>query len=532
MTYLTERKTLAINLAKTQTGSEHSPLEIERVLAAFIDPLNTKMSLPNFFKLLTDTAIGNGDECNSAAEDASLQALMNIFDRVRNARLFDATYLGHMLSEASIPGMLAYILALRIGSNTVAREVSEFESQLDLDAIRGLLEIVGFDPSKGSGTFTSGGTMAMMTVLAVARKILEIEYAVKNVDFPTKVRVLTSPFAHYSIEKICDLLSGPGQQIELVKVEPYEFRMSIDDLGAKIAESEANNIPIMAIVAIAGETETGLVDNLEQIAKIAETKKLLWVVDGAFGAPYRISRAHDKFVGLERAFAVTLDPHKALYTPYSNGAALFRDAEEHACMTYKKQGVIKAPYTQFAENLPEIIKNIKTGQGSLGQKRIEGSMGAGPILSTLAVLNTLGNKGLEILYDLTLDRIEYLYNRLQNSVMLEPIHRPDLNLLCFKLRSPIQYELGLESHNQVEKFVKNIKEELDGSKRGEKRYFFSTTDLPFNLQESIWVWRACIMNPRTTNEILEEAVTSFEALITDKLNAVHASKQSTRQNVP
>src|SRR5688572_7111886 len=149
---------LALQLSE---GSEYSPDEIETVLSAFIDPNNANMSIEGFINHVSRMAIGSNEP--NSYDRKVLESLVSVLNDVKDARLFNSTYIGHMLSEASIPGMLGYMLGVRTGSNTVATEVSLTESKLEPEAIKALLQIVGFDPSSSSGTFTTGGTMANMT---------------------------------------------------------------------------------------------------------------------------------------------------------------------------------------------------------------------------------------------------------------------------------------------------------------------------------------------------------------------------------
>lgn len=500
-----QRRELAAQFSQT---SEHSPQEIAHALSAFIDPNNPRMSLDNFFNQLTRMAVGTGSGRLTGDDRHVAQALQGVLTGVRDARLFNETYLGHLLSESSIPGMLGYMLAMRIGSNTVAREVSIAESDLEPEAMRGLMEIVGYDPDVGSGTFTSGGSMANMTALAVARKLAQVRIE-REGRTPGRMRVLTSPFAHYSIEKACDLLGGPSKLIELQRVASQDLRMSPEDLQQKIEEAEREGVPIMAVLAIAGETETGLVDPLDQIANVTEQHNVSLIVDGAYGAPYRLSRKGELFAGMERAMAISIDPHKALYTPYNNGAVLFRNAEDHAFLNVG----IEADYLEFQHDYDSVLSNLRTGQGNLGEKRIEGSMSAGPILSTVAVLRTLGQEGLSTVYDLTLDRTNHLFDRLAQSQHLVPLHEPDLNLLCFTLTPRAMNQLNIKDNEALRRFIGITRRELDNDIKGKGGYFFSETNLPTDEGEELGVYRACILNPRTTDDIIDDAVSGLEEII-------------------
>lgn len=518
------RRGLAAEFSQT---SEHSPQEIAQALSAFIDPNSPRMSINAFFTRLTRMAVGDGSGRMTRDDRLLMQGLQSVLEDVRDARVFNATYLGHLLSESSIPGMLGYMLAMRIGSNTVAEEVSIQETKLEPEAIGALMEIVGYDPEVGSGTFTSGGSMANMTALAVARELIQ-ESIEEAGGTPGTMRVLTSPFAHYSIAKMCNLLGGSGRQIQVQSVTSRNLRMNPDDLQQKITEAESRGIPVMAVVAIAGETETGLVDPLNDIADITEAHGVNLIVDGAYGAPYRLSRNGELFSGMERAMAVVIDPHKALYTPYNNGAVLFRNAEDHARLnlgvqaTYLGFQAVDRRSEEFQQNLEALIARLRYQQpgeqiGNLGEKRIEGSMSAGPILSTVAVWRTLGREGLSTIYDLTLDRTLHLYDRINQSRYLFPRHEPDLNMLCFTLTEESQVQLGIEDNEALGEFIDSTREELDKGIRGEGGYFFSSTDLPDDNGNKRWVYRACIMHPRTTDSIIDDAISGLETIIENRI---------------
>lgn len=250
----------------------------------------------------------------------------------------------------------------------------------------------------------------------------------------------------------------------------------------------------MAVIAIAGETETGCVDNIEKITEMTTDYKIPVITDGAYGAPMRLSRRGSLFAGMERTFATTIDGHKALGTPYSNGAVIFRDSRD-----------MYFGYGDRADYLGDLP--------NLGQKRIEGSMGAGPILSTVSVLRCMGKDGLATLYNMNLDRTEHLCERVEQSEVLTNLYYPELNLLCFGIQAQAIARLGIKSGSELKKFIDNSRVKLDNGIRGQGGYFFSAAILPLEDGTCVPVYRACIMNPRTTNNIVDQAVSGLENII-------------------
>ena len=335
------------------------------------------------------------------------------------------------------------------------------------------------------------------------------------------MKVMVIPQKHYSIPKAIDLLGGPSQLLEIEHINTDQLRMSTTDLEKKIFRAEIDGVPIMAIIAIAGETETGLVDPLGDIARISRKHHIFSIADGAFGASYRLSRNKHVFAGLHQFDAIIWDPHKTGYVPYSCGFVGFKNVGDHI----ELGKTIDAPYIAI-QSSQEDDERTQRGritqfmasdeQRVLAPKRLEGSMGAGPILSVLATKKTLGAKGLAIIYDLTLDRISYLYDRINTSSYLLPVHRPNINVLCFRLRPHVQARLGNE---KIAAFITRSRLWLDNNIVGDGGYYFSDTILkldgytPRDESTNLPVWRAVIMNPWTTDTIINQAITGLEGYI-------------------
>ncbi|EKD89320.1 MAG: hypothetical protein ACD_34C00118G0001 [uncultured bacterium] len=535
------------------SSNNHTRAEVNRALAHFIDPENSRMRFSNFMENMMEMMVG--DELEDDLDVSQVQMLEKIRDMVGyldSARRFNNRYIGHMLSESCVPALLGSIAALRLGGNTVAREVSFRESNLEHAAMTGLMEIVGYEPGKASGTFTSGGTMANVTALAVARKRIEADHKLYGESFNKRLCVLSIPQAHYSVRKAVDLLSGPNlevdpaqisealgndwcgplsekdqakikflRDVEFVSVRTKGLKMDPESLEETIREiEEKGERQIMAVVAVPGETETGLVDPLDEILEITRRHGIFSIADGAYGAPFRLSKyAGGLFASLGGFDAVVVDPHKALYTPYANGAVLFRDAWDHLLLVKD----VRAEYVGFQEDLVEMLRELRTGEGSLGQKRIEGSMGPGPILATLAVLDTLGTEGLAVVYDMNIERTRFLYQRVRASEWLVPMHKPDLNLLCFALSDQAEELLGITNNKARKEYINQLRTDLDDQIQGEGGFFFSATDLPLDGMDdegkplSRFVFRSCIMHPRTTDKIVSDAVAALEKLIQERI---------------
>ena len=117
----------------------------------------------------------------------------------------------------------------------------------------------------------------------------------------------------------------PGQPARAAGRPAYRLQPAAVDVALQ-RDREAGLRPF-ALIGSAGTTSTGSVDPLDGLADVAEREGLWFHVDGAYGAPARLTpRGRDLLSGIERADSLVLDPHKWLFQPYEVGAVLVRHA--------------------------------------------------------------------------------------------------------------------------------------------------------------------------------------------------------------
>ena len=254
---------------------------------------------------------------------------------------------------------------------------------------------------------------------------------------------------------------------------------------------------VAAVVAVAGETETGLVDNIGAIADICARYRIHLHVDAAYGGPYVLSRKSKLFEGIQRADSITVDPHKLMWTPYSAGAVLFRDRKKHALI---QNG---ARYLQRAENQgltgPDNERNFGLSA------RVEGSMGSGGVISTWATIRLFGREGLATLLDNTLDMAEYGYRRVSTSDILRPRQELELN----------EFLVGLNIDNQL---FRNITEDrYDEIMRLAKVYVDRIAESYISVNEKVdngrSAWRFIVVHPYTTRVNIDELFANLEEAV-------------------
>lgn len=195
---------------------------------------------------------------------------------------------------------------------------SSAASQIELTVLDWLQRMCGY-PAGAGGIFVSGGSMANLSAIVVAR-----ETRLGGHD-PQSV-VYCSDQTHSSMSKGLRVLGFGKAQRRMVATDA-QFRLDVSALEAAIAADRANGMRPFCVVANAGTTNTGAVDPLPALADLCAREGLWLHVDGAYGAAAALHpRGAAALEGLGRADSITLDPHKWLFQPFEIGCLLVRDA--------------------------------------------------------------------------------------------------------------------------------------------------------------------------------------------------------------
>ena len=212
-------------------------------------------------------------------------------------------------------------------------------AQIELTTVDWLRQTCGL-PAEAGGLFVSGGSMANITGLAVARHV-------KLNDRLEGATVYFSDQTHSSVERGLRLLGFQPEQ--LCKLEADDaFRLDLAVLKTAINADRGQGRRPFCIVANAGATNTGAIDPLPELADYCRQEGLWLHVDGAYGAAAALSeRGKTLLAGLEQADSLSLDPHKWLFQPY-----------EIACVIVKNRQWLKDTF----HILPEYMVDV-AGQG-------------------------------------------------------------------------------------------------------------------------------------------------------------------------
>ena len=199
------------------------------------------------------------------------------------------------------------------------------------EVTRWLCDLTGY--AEGSwGILASGGVMANIMGLTVARdihlaKLLGLDAPPRGAQLED-ARIYVSDQAHFSIARGVDMLGFPEATLRVLPSDD-RFRLRAETVAAAVAEDRAAGRTPFCIAPVAGSTNTGSVDPVDELADVAEREGLWLHVDAAYGGAVRLSpRDADRVTGLARADSITIDPHKWFFQPYDIGALLVKRQED------------------------------------------------------------------------------------------------------------------------------------------------------------------------------------------------------------
>lgn len=380
------------------------------------------------------------------------------------------------------------------------------------------------------GNYCSGGTIGNITALITARNKLfpnihtiGIYDAYKKANCTRSV-IVVSERGHYSIKKAAAIMGIGAQNVISIPCEKHSNKINLIQLEKMIKKLLSEKTKIISIVGVAGATETGNIDNLKILSKIAQKYDIWFHVDAAWGGALLLSNQHKKLLkGIENADSVVIDGHKFLYLTMSHSAVLFKN--EHSLDSLRHT----AKYI------------IREGSVDLGRTTLEGSRRFDSFKLWFS-FKAFGKKGYEILIDKAIENAFLLSHMADKHPSFEATSKPETSIITYRyihktLKKQLQiaqkiYHLN-KSNQQLEvqkyfpkiknnfnnlilninSFLNEINVHLQKEQRKNGKSFVSRTTL-----ESIWksqeivVLRAIPFHPLTNRESLAEILIEQEAL--------------------
>ncbi|BBN80517.1 glutamate decarboxylase [Pseudoalteromonas sp. A25] len=445
------------------------------------------------------------------------------------------SFIGHMTS--ALPHFVLPLSKLMVGlnQNLVKIETSKAFTPLERQVL-GMMHHLAYgasdkfydkwmhSASTSLGAFCSGGTVANITALWIARnRLLKADGEFKGIAAQGMVAamlhygykglaVLVSERGHYSLGKAADVL-GLGRDNFIAIETDANNKVNVQKMREKAQQLEAQGIKVMALVGVAGTTETGNIDPLQQMADLSEELGCHFHVDAAWGGATLLSGSNRYLLdGIERADSITIDAHKQMYVPMGAGLVLFKDPAA----------------SDAIEHHAEYI--LRKGSKDLGSHTLEGSR-PGMAMLVHACLRVIGRKGYEMLIDKGIEKAKYFASLIEQDPDFELISQPELCLLTYRY-VPQEIRKAIENANEQERIdiyaaLNRFTASMQKRQREAGISFVSRTRLTpvqYDNQPTV-VFRVVLANPLTSHDILQGILDEQKALAkTDPVFKKYLSK--------
>ncbi|MCJ7615798.1 MAG: putative pyridoxal-dependent aspartate 1-decarboxylase [Desulfobacterales bacterium] len=482
--------------------------------------ITEEVSLKELSMRFTDTRINKNPEKKLA--EVITELIEDIAPHAVNVA--SPYFVGHMTS--AIPFFMVHLktIVAALNQNLVKIETSKVVSILEKQVIAKIHRVIYKEKesfykehvqnSKTTlGCFTKDGTLANITALWVARNSLlaskegfsgieeeGIAAAYKAYGIE-KCVILTSKLSHYSLKKAGGILGIGNQNIIAIDVDSNNrINLALLNKEIKVIKQTGGRIRILAVVGIAGATETGTIDPLKEIGMLCSENKIYFHVDAAWGGPTLMSEKYRHLLdGIELADSVTIDCHKQFYMPMSSGMVYFKDPAIMDSIEYHANYV----------NRP--------GSVDLGIKSITGSREANSIILDCA-LKIMGTQGYALLIEHGIETARNFAEEIKKRPDFQLITPPELNLLTYRIcPAKIKHKLSkanFEQRQSINEKLNKINRTVQRLQREAGKSFVSRTTLSIGnkWKEDIVVLRCVIMNPMTNINILRKILDEQEEI--------------------
>ncbi|MDY6793217.1 MAG: putative pyridoxal-dependent aspartate 1-decarboxylase [Thermodesulfobacteriota bacterium] len=429
-------------------------------------------------------------------------------------------FIGHMTS--AIPFFMVHLqtIVTALNQNLVKLETSKVTSVLERQVLAKIHRLIYHkddsfydfhiqNPESTLGTFVEDGTLANLTALWVARNAffqptegfagvekegMAAAYHACGID---RCVVLVSQLGHYSLRKSGGILGIGHRQFLSIDVDRHN-QMDVIKLKKTIEslKTDSPKTKILAVVGIAGTTETGTVDPLAEIAEICDKHNIHFHVDAAWGGPTLLSEKYRTLLsGIHLADSVTIDGHKQFYMPMGCGMVYFKDPSIMDHIAY---------YASYVN---------RPGSVDLGIRSVVGSRSAMSLILGSS-LEIMGSMGYALLIDHGIETAMSFATEINKRPLFELVTQPQLNILTYRiLPNKIKKEFihaDAKKKKELNQQLNHINITVQRLQREAGKSFVSRTTLNRTAHEEKVVLRSVVMNPMTDMKIIGEILDEQE----------------------
>jgi len=372
----------------------------------------------------------------------------------------------YVMSGGNQVSTLAEFLMSTVNQNNAKWHLAPAMAEIEKRVVHWAAEMIGLDTQAG-GAMVSGGSEANLAGLTVARNIFFRRYDIKKKGlFGIKpFLVYCSTETHNCIDKSIALLGIGTDNIRKIPVN-NQFQIDIDALIEQIEVDKKDGFLPFCLIGNAGTVNTGAIDDLKTLAKIAQNNQMWFHIDGAYGGlASTLPELGEFYDGIQQADSLALDFHKWLYQPFEIG-----------CVLVKNWDILRETYFKQADYL----HNSGDGKIEFNEHYFQLSRNAKAFKVWLSV-KVYGFEKIQEMIRKDIILANYLAKRVKSSSNFELMSEDKLAVVCFRY-----IRAGL-SEDELSAF--NLK--LTDALEKDGRIFIAGTKL-----NGKFVLRACLINHR------------------------------------
>ncbi|PYR35127.1 MAG: amino acid decarboxylase [Acidobacteria bacterium] len=371
---------------------------------------------------------------------------------------------------------------------------------LEREVLEWFRELLRF-PRGAMGLLVSGGSMATMTAMAVARHVKS------GVDVRQDgLRGAGAPFAFYMTteghscaRKAIELLGFGSASIRIVPTTDA-YTMDVAALDNAIAADRRAGVRPIAVVATAGTTNTGAIDDLQAIAAVCRRHDVWMHVDAAYGGPAILSdRYGSAIAALAHADSAVVDPHKWMFVPVEAGFVIVRDGE-----AMRSAFSLVPSYIRTQGSAGEVY-----GQPWFSEYGFQQTRGFRALKVWMA-MQQFGTRGYKAIVEENIALAQYLADRVRGAEDFELMAPSSLSVVCFRyvdastaIEGADAEVAAAERESAAAALNRAVLERLQLS--GEA--FITSTEL-----RGRFVLRACVVNYRSTREDVDRMLDAVRTI--------------------
>jgi aromatic-L-amino-acid/L-tryptophan decarboxylase len=405
---------------------------------------------------------------------------------VHGCRISAPGFVGFVTTGAATAGVVAQTAVALAGGQ---RYLLHAFNALEWTGLRWLAELCGL-PSDAHGVFTSGGSTAQLLALGAARQSaferLGVDVASDGLPPGVQARIYVSVLGHRTIQRSAGVLGLGRHGVVEIPAAPCG-QVDVQALDETLRRDVAAGIVPVAVVAVAGTTDTGSVDPIDDLAEVARRHRAWLHVDGAYGLFANAApSAAPLFTGVQEADSWIVDPHKWLATGVGVGAAYVRDRGVLArAFTEGEAAYLEGSFSQDAEDAQSQFDLMG---GGWSDESVELSSPPRGVL-VWAVLREIGRRGVSDRVERHIGFARHIADRVRADARLELLCDAQLSIVCFRYAPPA----GVDGDALTERILKRLRRETP---------FVPTS----TVIDGALAIRPCFINPRTTQRDVDGLV--------------------------